>query len=171
MSELDEREQRQSEQLQRRVDRMNKKDVPLKEQYAAADHLKQLLDDWNKGTDCSNRTFNAVKKEAQRLLGEIYDGKIEHLDERFAQAVESAVARSLPKKRITYLKLSHALQELVQLNMQWSQVAPRSKTEQEQMLRKLRVLLLEIEAGHTEDLAERFRLATEMTNSPEYKQE
>ncbi len=131
----------------------------------ASDQLLALYRAWLKSTEYPDRTQTRVGKAVDRLIDEIYKGKTQNLEQRFTQVVEQAVVSTLPRKRLTYLKFSKALQELVELNTQWYQVAPRSKAEQDALLRKLRLLLLEIEAGQVDNIAERFHQAMQQQQS------
>lgn len=167
MSEPSEQEQRMREKMGRRLENIEKREQRFQEQRAAAEQFRSLFRAWASATECSQRTFDRVKKEVGRLADEAYQGKIEHVEERFQHAVELAVAQTLPKKRITYLKLSQALRELVDLNTAWLQAAKRSKVEQDEMLHELRILLLEMEAGQTEHMITRFQqVAASLTPVP-----
>jgi hypothetical protein len=84
-----------------------------------------------------------------------------YLARYITQLKERVVSSTLPRKRVTYQQMLAALREVVVLNTEWLQAQPRSKAEQTQMLRTVRQLLLEIEAGHIEDMARRFRRITE----------
>lgn len=109
----------------------------------------------------STRTFDRIGREVDGLNKEISKGKVANVPARFAK-MKARVMASIPRKRFasTYHQLSTALQELVALNSEWRQSEPRSRKDQAAMHRHLRCLLLEIEAGNTENLTERFRLAT-----------
>jgi transcriptional regulator with XRE-family HTH domain len=61
-----------------------------------------------------------------------------------------------PKTSPTYATLSQALQELVERNTQWAEAGIRTDAEKERMVNMIRQLLLEIEAGKVDRVAERF---------------
>lgn len=131
----------------------------------ASDQLLALYRAWAESADYPERTLDRVGKAVDRLIDEVYKGKFQDIEKRFTQAVEQAIVSTLPRKRLTYLKLSKAMQELVQANNEWYQAAPRSKPEQDYVLRKMRILLLEIEAGQIDNIAIRFHEATQQQQS------
>ncbi|MGB8346596.1 MAG: hypothetical protein WCD86_17045 [Ktedonobacteraceae bacterium] len=131
----------------------------FQEKHAAAKELTALYQAWvdeEKQHPRSQRTESRVYKEVGRLSKEIFNGKTEHIAERFQQAVELAVASTLPKRKGTYLKTLAALRHLLNLHTAWANAEPRSTAEQQKMLHQLRRLLYEIAAGEIEQIAERF---------------
>jgi hypothetical protein len=157
-----------SEHEQRELERLHRQHAAMQAKSAASDRLWDLMRTWAEKTECSERTFKRVQKEVDAISKQIQRGSTAHIDERFTKAVERAVASTLPKQRgATYLQLSKALDQLVKLNTSWFQEAPRTKEEQRAMLHTLRIFLLEIEAGHTTHLVERFQQASR----PQHREE
>lgn len=158
------------ERIERHLAQIHKREQQFREHSAMADRLQTLLGEWldeAERLERPERAKNRMHKEAQILLKEIHAGKMNDSDRRFAEAAERVVASTLPKKRVTYLKTLSALGELVRLHTAWAEAETRSKAEQDRMLRQLRLQLLQIEAGHLEELAERFRQATLATEEQE----
>lgn len=130
----------------------------------AHEELRQLFKAWLEeeyqgNPEIPNRAADLVYREVNRLDKEIDAGKLATIPERFEKAKELALAAALPKKRVTYLRTLDALQDLLTLSRAWYKAGPRSAQEQAQELHHLRRLLLEIAAGHLEDLATRFQQA------------
>lgn len=151
------------ERIERRLARIRKLEQRYQEQSDMADRLRALLQAWLDEAERlgrSERTKNRMHKEAQNLLKEIYAGKMDDLDRRFAEVAERVVASTLPKKRATYQQTLAAMRELLAWHTAWLKAVPRSKAEQDAMLRQLRLQVLQIEAGHLEGIAEGVRQET-----------
>jgi hypothetical protein len=121
-------------------------------------HMAWLQEEF-RPTDMPMRTMDSLGREVKRIHKEIEAGKTEHIAERFTQAKEVAIAASLPKKRVTYLKTVDAIDEVLKLARVWYQAEPRSKQDQMAQLDTLRLLLSRVAAGHLDDLEMRFHQA------------
>lgn len=144
---------------------LEKQQRELEALHAARTELSELfsawLEEYKQDLTIPERTASRLQREIGRIEKEITTGKTANIAERFAEAVEIARTATLPRVRVTYLKTIDALQELVTLSREWYQGGQRSKQDQARMLRYTRRLLLEIEAGHIENLAQRFRQTLE----------
>ena len=140
-------------------------DENLAQKKAVADQLLTLLGEWLQ-TSPSKKVESGVHRAVDRLINEIYSGKTANIAERFQQAVERATAAALSRRKVTYLQTLDALQRLLQVNRQWHKAATRSKAEQDRALHTLRIMLREVEAGHTEDLDARFQRAIVIEEQP-----
>ncbi|HLG77019.1 MAG TPA: hypothetical protein VKX46_11440 [Ktedonobacteraceae bacterium] len=78
-----------------------------------------------------------------------------------ARSISSKTAFQLPRRQVSYLRMVAAMRELADLSEQWYQFQRHTEWEEMWVLRKVRRMLVEIEAGYVENLAERFRLETE----------
>jgi hypothetical protein len=146
--------------------------IPTQKQLEKLDHISQAhkelhqlfmtwLEEYKQNPTLPIRAIDALHREVKRIEKEIAAGKLTNIAERFAEAKELALAATLPKRRVTYLRTLDSLQELIALSREWYQAEPHSKQDQAQKLRQLRRLTLEIAAGHIEDLAGRFHQAAE----------
>jgi hypothetical protein len=129
------------------------------ERDKASDYIWQLFLEWEKSQEWTSKTFNAMLNAVSRWRNQIIDrkAKIDRLDEKFTKLAKKVEAESVTRKAVSLQKMLAALQETINLHNDWLQQAKRSLSEKAAMSRNLHKLLLEIEAGQIENLAERFQ--------------